>query len=333
MYDEQENEEGYRWIKALLGETYFRVCRSHAAVRKSEKNMFCAHCCIAICQHCLPFHPSHFIIQIRRYVYNDVIRVDDIQKLVDCEPVQPYIVNSAKVVFLNERPQARPAKGVENVCETCDRILQDGFRFCSLACRVDAASITGGRISKGTVNAPLPLNLEPLQHSPKCVFPYATSSGYSPSSSVSTDNDMPPTAPCVLSDTPKWASTTWAADFSGKSFNRPHSNLSKLEGYTLSSKHLTTSLKYVSSPVALKWARRVRWPASSKLAKKLPFTPYSKLPRGHFEHTSEPSYSLDHSISCYPDLAHGINPLEVMVCSGMPLPKRRKGMPQRSPIC
>ncbi|XP_021292191.1 uncharacterized protein LOC110422552 [Herrania umbratica] len=125
------------WLGILLGEKFFDPCIVHECAKKNEKNIFCLNCCIAICPHCLPVHLPHPRLQIRRYVYQDVIRLSDAQKLINCFLVQPYTTNSAKVVFLNERPMSRPFRGSGNFCIKCDRSLQDPFLFCSISCKVN----------------------------------------------------------------------------------------------------------------------------------------------------------------------------------------------------
>ncbi|CAK9206097.1 unnamed protein product [Sphagnum troendelagicum] len=135
------------WLEALLSEKFFVPCTKHAALKKNERNVFCVDCNGGVCQHCCVsssrggggHHHTHCLLQIRRYVYHDVIRLQDMQRLLDCSQVQTYIINSSRVVFLNQRPQPRPSKGLGNACATCDRSLQDSYSYCSVACKADAA--------------------------------------------------------------------------------------------------------------------------------------------------------------------------------------------------
>lgn len=125
------------WLEKLMAETFFGVCGVHLNTKKNEKNVLCLHCCLSICTHCLPSHRHHPLLQVRRYVYHDVVRLGDLENLIDCSNIQPYTINGAKVIFLNERAQSRSCKGNANACCSCDRILQDPFHFCSLSCKVD----------------------------------------------------------------------------------------------------------------------------------------------------------------------------------------------------
>ncbi|KAL8263500.1 hypothetical protein R6Q59_021630 [Mikania micrantha] len=136
------------WLESLLSEKFFNPCMIHEDARKNEKNIFCVDCCDAICHHCLDIHNSHRLLQIRRYVYHDVIRVGDAEKLMDCSYVQAYTTNSAKVVFLNQRPQTRACRNLSNNCVSCERGLQDSYHFCSIACKIHHIMSNEGMVSE-----------------------------------------------------------------------------------------------------------------------------------------------------------------------------------------
>ncbi|KAK8697393.1 hypothetical protein V6N13_113544 [Hibiscus sabdariffa] len=125
------------WLDGLYAQKFFVGCCYHETAKKNEKNVYCLDCCISICPHCIPSHRLHRLLQVRRYVYHDVVRLEDLQKLIDCSNVQAYTINSAKVVFIKKRPQSRQFKGAGNYCTSCDRSLQDPFIHCSLGCKVD----------------------------------------------------------------------------------------------------------------------------------------------------------------------------------------------------
>ncbi|KAK8969053.1 hypothetical protein KSP40_PGU020385 [Platanthera guangdongensis] len=134
------------WLEKLMSEKFFSPCASHEGIKKNEKNILCLDCCFGFCPHCIPPHRSHRLLQIRRYVYHDVVRVEDLEKLIDMSLVQvnfkennhfeSYTTNSAKVAFLKQRPQSRSFRASGNDCRSCGRPLQDSFLYCSLSCKV-----------------------------------------------------------------------------------------------------------------------------------------------------------------------------------------------------
>ncbi|KAL5057492.1 hypothetical protein RYX36_029096 [Vicia faba] len=135
-----------RWLQFLLTDKFYNACLIHPETKKNEKNVYCLDCCISLCPHCVSPHSSHRLLQIRRYVYHDVIRMDDAAKLIDCSYIQSYKTNSAKVVFLNQRLQTKKCSS-GNVCSTCDRSLQELYIYCSLSCKVNHLVKTLGTLS------------------------------------------------------------------------------------------------------------------------------------------------------------------------------------------
>ncbi|KMZ64174.1 PLATZ transcription factor [Zostera marina] len=114
------------------------------------------------------------LLQIRRSSYHDVVRVSEIQTVLDIGGVQTYVINSARVLFLNERPQPKTAHSsaattpttnssssisgtgtgsniiissgggtAHHICETCSRTLLDPLRFCSLGCKLEGIKRSG----------------------------------------------------------------------------------------------------------------------------------------------------------------------------------------------
>ncbi|CAL9148548.1 unnamed protein product [Musa hybrid cultivar] len=130
------------WLEQLLSTDFFGPCEAHKDIKKSEINIYCVDCRCSMCANCLSLpsspHRRHRRLQIRRYVYQDVVRVLDIHKLLDCSKVQSYTVNSAKVLFLHPRNQSKSSKPNPGspLCNMCSRSVAEPNRYCSVACKV-----------------------------------------------------------------------------------------------------------------------------------------------------------------------------------------------------
>ncbi|CAN0921244.1 Protein RGF1 INDUCIBLE TRANSCRIPTION FACTOR 1 [Linum grandiflorum] len=108
----------------------------------------CHDAAMAFCPYCRSAsHEEHTVIQIRKSLYHNAVRVAVMKNLLEVSDVQLYIINGAQVLFLNERPTkngssssssggAVGGKAIQHLCEVCGRSLLDDCRFCSLGCKV-----------------------------------------------------------------------------------------------------------------------------------------------------------------------------------------------------
>ncbi|XP_042508397.1 protein RGF1 INDUCIBLE TRANSCRIPTION FACTOR 1-like isoform X2 [Macadamia integrifolia] len=135
------------WVESFLKTKFFSSCVNHEELRENKMNFFCIDCNQSICQNCLSSsaHDLHQQLQIRRYVYQEVVRVDEIEKHINCSQIQSYLSNLAKIVFLNPRPRVKISKSESGgaACEACERSLQEPYRYCSIACKVSVVAEKG----------------------------------------------------------------------------------------------------------------------------------------------------------------------------------------------
>lgn len=137
------HREGPGWLAPFLSiDEFFGHCSIHSnrsGLGKNEKNHFCLHCCYEgpLCPTCVAeSHAGHSTIQVRRASHRDVVRIVDISKFLDISSMQTYTINSAKILFLQSKPQPKFTKGALHYCETCHRSTADPVRFCSMLCKL-----------------------------------------------------------------------------------------------------------------------------------------------------------------------------------------------------
>ncbi|KAF8389701.1 hypothetical protein HHK36_024220 [Tetracentron sinense] len=150
------------WMDTLLKSKFFGSCLDHIEHRKNEVNVYCLDCQCSFCHHCLSsavHNSDHKLLKIFRYVYRDVVRLQEIKEHLDCSNVQPYISNGTRVVFLNPRPQPKPSKSNSgHSCEICDNNLAGPYGRCSIACKVTVISQKSSEDQKSpSISFPAPL--------------------------------------------------------------------------------------------------------------------------------------------------------------------------------
>ncbi|KAG9133876.1 hypothetical protein Leryth_027589, partial [Lithospermum erythrorhizon] len=125
------------WLQALFGERFFNACLVHPEERRNETNVLCLDCGKPVCPHCLVGeHLSHKLLQIRRYMYRDVLRLTDAGKLMNCARVQTYKSNGEKVVYLKPQSHQKTGRNTTRFCIVCNKGIRPNFEYCSLTCKV-----------------------------------------------------------------------------------------------------------------------------------------------------------------------------------------------------
>ncbi|WZZ08823.1 hypothetical protein YC2023_094744 [Brassica napus] len=116
------------WLEGLMAETFFSSCGIHESRRKSEKNVFCLLCCLSVCPHCLTSHRSHPLLQVRRYVYHDVVRLSDLEKLIDCSYIQVILATLRSLTV--------------DIVDKVDYLQYQGDDLSSILYRIDESDFT-----------------------------------------------------------------------------------------------------------------------------------------------------------------------------------------------
>ncbi|OEL32408.1 hypothetical protein BAE44_0006573, partial [Dichanthelium oligosanthes] len=126
----------------LLGTNYFEECPDHPlgesrGTRSAGAcNFFCTDCPGHAL--CTPVSPA---MQIRKSSGHAVVRVEDVERLLNVTDVQPCLLNDHHALFLNKRPMAGQGRTGEVRCEQCERALLDAtYRFCSIGSKVRSPS-------------------------------------------------------------------------------------------------------------------------------------------------------------------------------------------------
>ena len=125
------------WVQRLCDTPFFGACRLHHDVPKNDCTMFCidAPKAPALCGHCAPLvDPALRLLQVRRYVYRDVVKSDDISRYLDVSGVQAYTVNGCSVMFLKPNGAAGSLCGT-GACRRCMKRLREGAEYCSVVCK------------------------------------------------------------------------------------------------------------------------------------------------------------------------------------------------------
>eukprot|EP00887_Chlorella_sp_A99_P004681 scaffold4.g4681.t1 len=133
------------WLMGLFSTDLFSPCPRHPTLRKNECNQYCLTCSggapRGMCKYCLAEHAAcgGRTWQIRKYMYQTCIHVEDIQPHFDVSGVQAYCINSKRAVLIHPKQMApgMACPAFDNSCGGCAKPLRNDCTYCSLRCKVD----------------------------------------------------------------------------------------------------------------------------------------------------------------------------------------------------
>ena len=134
------------WMMGLF-EEFFHPCDRHAGYSGNECKFlsfssFSQHSFdfSILCKHCLnDSNCFETCLQVRRYMYQNVILVEDLSELYCPSEIQAYTINGKRAVLINPRipsPNAFVASVFKNFCFSCNVPLRSDCTFCSLSCKL-----------------------------------------------------------------------------------------------------------------------------------------------------------------------------------------------------
>ena len=135
------------FLLGLISSEFFYPCDQHEGCRRNECRFFCLQWpqeekfkFAVLCKHCLDEDESvEMFFQIRRYMYQNVILLEDLNSMYDPSGIQAYTINGKRAVLLS--PKIVPANALDSpsfphVCESCLVPLRDDCTCCSLHCKL-----------------------------------------------------------------------------------------------------------------------------------------------------------------------------------------------------
>ena len=146
------------WTTAIIDKHFFAYCPHHPGLRNNAKKFYCLGCGpkggndgygANLCDYCMDWTSplkkddpcrgccGGRVIQIYRYMYQDIIRVENVKGLVDLSGIQQYRANDHPAVHLRPVPPPSNKSPYTTQCQGgCGRFLDPQWTFCSLACKL-----------------------------------------------------------------------------------------------------------------------------------------------------------------------------------------------------